>query len=203
MSERSKDALILMVKNPVAGKVKTRLAKDLGNEQALEVYQALLQQTAKVASEVPADRFVFYSDVVDRNDLFRQELFRKYTQCGGDLGVRMEYAFSIPFKNEYKRAVIIGADCPDLDAATISEAFSRLDDHDFVLGPAADGGYYLLGMKKWHRWRFAGQPWSQPELLESTRQTIGSHNMTLAELKTLNDIDTLEDLRQSTFSHLS
>ena len=70
------------------------------------------------------------------------------------------FGFSIPFKNEYKEVVMIGADCFALTSEHINKAFQVLSDHDFVLGPATDGGYYLIGMKKWNRWLLQDKRWS-------------------------------------------
>ncbi|MBK6730018.1 MAG: TIGR04282 family arsenosugar biosynthesis glycosyltransferase [Bacteroidetes bacterium] len=189
-----KNALIIMIKNPVKGKVKTRLTKDIGEEQALFVYNKLLQHTCKVASEIQVDRFVFYSDIIDRKDQFINDGFKKYVQCDGDLGVRMEYAFSIPFKNEYHKVVMIGADCYDLTSLQIQNAFDALDNNDFVIGPAKDGGYYLIGMKKWNRWIFRDKPWSTEKLLAETRNAIQENNGKLFLLDPLTDIDTITEL---------
>lgn len=202
MSKTNKQALIVMVKNPVKGQVKTRLAATTGDDKALEIYHHLLQHTAETALKVDVVRYVFYSNVIERNDRFPNEQFKKYVQCGGDLGERMEYGFSIPFKNEYKQVVMIGADCPSITPEIIQEAFNSLETSDFVIGPAKDGGYYLLGMRKWERWMFHNQPWSTPELLESTRAAIAAHQATAVELATLTDIDTEADLVNSPLSGL-
>ncbi len=192
------NALVLMVKNPVKGKVKTRLAKDIGEDAALKIYTKLLEHTQKTVADIDADKFIFYSDVVERNDLFSNAIYKKYVQCSGELGVRMDYAFSIPFKNEYKNVVMIGADCFALTSAHIQQAFEGLKTHDFVIGPAVDGGYYLIAMKKWNRWVLEGKQWSTPHLMEETKQDILSNNGKLLELETLRDIDTAEDLNQFT-----
>ena len=113
---------------------------------------------------IPQDKFLFYDHVVERNDIFPNSTYKKYTQCNGDLGVRMDYAFSIPFKNEYKKVVMIGSDCYALTAEHLAKAFEALDHHDFVIGPAHDGGYYLIGMKKWNRWILENKSWSQHKI---------------------------------------
>lgn len=190
-------ALVIMVKNPVAGKVKTRLAASVGDEKALEVYKALLEHTAAEAARISAVRYIFYSDIIERGDIFSDKDFRKYVQCDGELGVRMDYAISIPFKNEFKKVVIIGADCPGITSEHLQQAFEELDQNDVVIGPASDGGYYLLGMKKWNRWIFEGMPWSSPDLLATTRALLESKGVAWKALAELNDIDTLEDLQQS------
>ena len=185
-----------MIKNPVLGKVKTRLAKDIGDEKALAVYYELLHHTDTVAKEITADKFVFYSDVINRNDLFANNLYKKYVQCHGDLGVRMDYAFSIPFKNEYKKVVMIGSDCFDIISTHINRAFEELENNDFTIGPASDGGYYLIGMKKWNRWILQNKNWSTDQLFNETKTEILNNNGKLFELEQLNDIDLIEDIKQ-------
>ena len=189
-------ALIIMIRNPVKGKVKTRLAKDIGEETALDIYNKLLSYTNAVASEVQTDRFLFYSDVISRSDIFDNSTYKKYVQCNGNLGIRMDYAFSIPFKNEYRKVVMIGSDCPGLTAKHIEQAFVALEENDFVIGPASDGGYYLIGMHKWNRWIFENKNWSTRTLLEETKKDIQSRNGKLTELEILSDIDSVSDLNK-------
>lgn len=190
-----KDALIIMMKNAVPGRVKTRLAASIGDADALRIYQALLEQTQKVTADIAADKYIFYDSVVERNDIFPNDRYKKYTQCSGDLGTRMDYAFSIPFKNEYRRVVLIGADCYALETRHIADAFEALNTNDFVLGPAKDGGYYLLAMKKWNRWIFKNKSWSTPALFSETLDEIKGNNSSVFLLEELNDIDTREDLQ--------
>jgi rSAM/selenodomain-associated transferase 1 len=189
-----KKALIIFIKNPEKGKVKTRLAEGVGGDRALKIYKALLEKTRSVAQQVEADRFLFYSDRISRRDDFDNTSFRKYVQCGGDLGQRMSYAFSLPFKSSYRKAVIIGSDCWDLEPRHIEEAFDALDQHDYVIGPAEDGGYYLLGMKQWQRSLFEDKSWSSSELMKQTSQQIEESGATYQVLETLSDIDREEDI---------
>jgi rSAM/selenodomain-associated transferase 1 len=152
--------------------------------------------TQEVAKQVAVDRFLFYSDVIERNDMFDNQLYKKYVQCSGDLGMKMDYAFSIPFKDEYKRVVMIGSDCYEIGPHHIETAFTQLQQHDFVIGPATDGGYYLIGMKKWNRWIFQGKSWSASTLFEETKNEIIAKNGKLFELEPLTDVDTARDLEQ-------
>lgn len=191
----TQDALIIMIKNPVKGKVKTRLAADIGDDAALAIYMQLLEHTKQVTEMIPQDKFLFYDHVVERNDMFPNSTYKKYTQCSGNLGVRMDYAFSIPFKNEYKKVVMIGSDCYALTQEHLAKAFEALDHHDFVIGPAHDGGYYLIGMKKWNRWVLENKSWSEHKLFQETQADILSRNGTLHLLEPLSDIDELKDIQ--------
>lgn len=192
----TKNALIIMLKNAVAGKVKTRLAADIGDNRALNIYRELVNHTHAITQYLNADKFIFYSDVVERNDQFNNLTYKKYVQCSGHLGVRMDYAFSIPFKNEYKDVVMIGSDCYDLTQSHIEQAFEALNNNnDFVIGPANDGGYYLIGMKKWNRWVLENKNWSTNTLLQETKDDIIGRNGKLFLTETLSDIDTISDLQ--------
>jgi hypothetical protein len=117
-------------------------------------------------------------------------------QMEGDLGRRMHAAFRRIFsRNLTQKVVIIGTDCPGLDAARIAEAFDALDANDLVLGPAADGGYYLLGMRRLLAWAFEGIPWSTDGVLKATLAAAAANGATAGLLDELRDVDTLADLR--------
>ena len=189
-------ALIIMLKNPVRGKVKTRLAATVGEDNALKIYNALLHHTQKITEAIDADVFLFYSDLIEHSDMFAGRHYKKYVQCSGDLGVRMDYAFSIPFKNEYKNVIMVGADCFELTPEIIRQAFEQLNNNDFVIGPATDGGYYLIGMKKWNRWVLENKRWSTEHLFTDTRRDIEARNGSMTLLPALTDIDTIEDVNK-------
>ena len=203
MPKERRNAIVIMVKNPVAGRVKTRLAVDIGEGPALEVYEALLAHTAEVVRTLDVERLVFHSDHIERSGPFAQDGFRQYVQCDGDLGARLDYAASIPFKNQHRKVLIIGGDCPTLQADHLQEAWDLLEDNDLVIGPARDGGYYLLGMKAWHRWLFQDMPWSTERLLPRTKEAAAEHGMQVHLLPELNDIDTLADLQDSPLSGMA
>ncbi len=193
-SSKTDKALMVFLRNPEAGKVKTRLAEGVGDQQALAAYQHMLDHTRQVAEAVQADRFVFYTDWIDRSDGFSDQLFRKYVQCHGDLGARMEFAFSIPFKmGGYKQVQIIGSDIPALTAEIVEAGFAALGEHDYTLGPARDGGYYLLGMTRWQRHLFSDMPWSTDRVLAETKARIEKDGSTVHLLPELDDVDTEAD----------
>src|SRR5690606_23212491 len=142
----SKKALIIFVKNPELGKCKTRLAATMGDKAALEVYKHLVQHTAHVSKEINVDRFVFYSENIQKDDIWHTDFFRKKRQAEGDLGLKMEHAFLDIFEMGYEKAILIGSDLLDLKPQHIALAFESLNENEMVIGPAEDGGYYLLGL---------------------------------------------------------
>lgn len=195
--------LIIFIKNPILGKVKTRLAKSIGDDKALEIYLELLERTIKVASNrfLNCKKEVWYSDYIDKMDQIDTLIFDKKLQSGNDLGERMSGSFSMAFENGFKKAVIIGSDCPDLTSDTIESAIGLLDDYDMVVGPSKDGGYYLLGLKRYYPDLFSGIEWSSNQVLKSTIQKAVNLDLIVKKLPVLNDIDTIEDLRNSRISN--
>jgi hypothetical protein len=191
----SKKALIIFTRNPELGKCKTRLAQAIGDEAALKIYKHLLQHTAKITEKVIADKVVFYSEHIYKNDFWDDNIFIKKLQQGTDLGVKMKNAFTDLFQSGYEKIIIVGSDILDLTSAHISEAFLKLDTHDVVLGPALDGGYYLLGMKQLHPCIFENKAWGTDTVLENTLTDIQQLNVFL--LEELNDIDTFEDIKEN------
>ena len=188
-------ALILFIRNPEKGKVKTRLAKSVGEEQALEIYKALLDQTRKVSLAVPVRRLLFYSEHISQQDDWASEDFEKFLQQGNDLGERMHHAFLKALRLAAK-AVIVGSDIAQIKPEIIQDAFIALDDHDYVIGPALDGGYYLLGMKTPSPELFSGIEWSTSTVCEETIAIIHQHGKTCAKVASLSDIDYAEDWEQ-------
>ncbi|MDB9708527.1 TIGR04282 family arsenosugar biosynthesis glycosyltransferase [Salibacteraceae bacterium] len=189
------DRLIIFVKNPEIGRVKTRLAKTIGDEQALSIYQKLLLYTKEITKGLNADKSVYYSEHIDNNDLWDNMLFSKHLQRGDDLGERMQNAFADAFAQGKERVIIIGSDCLELETYMIKEAFAVLENNDVVLGPAKDGGYYMIGMTAFLPTLFEDKNWSTDDLLMDTILDLKKMNAKYYLLKTLNDIDTIEDLK--------
>ncbi|MEO6452798.1 MAG: TIGR04282 family arsenosugar biosynthesis glycosyltransferase [Ginsengibacter sp.] len=188
-----KHALIIFVKNPERGKVKTRLANTLGDEKALEIYISLLEHTRSIVTLLNVDKFVFYFDTPNYNDVWPNIIFNKKQQYGNDLGERMMNAFNEIFETGYERVSIIGSDCIELTGTIILTAFKELESSDIVIGPAADGGYYFLGMKKLHTALFYNIKWSTANVLEETIAGCDKEHLTYKLLPVLNDIDEAED----------
>jgi len=200
-------SVIVFVKNPIVGKVKTRVAATVGNEKAVDVYVELLQHTKNVMKEwmdesvefIQKRVCVYYGDFINDNDLWNEPFFEKKLQCESpDLGDRMKAAFETELEIS-GRVIIVGSDCLDILPAHLSRAFAALDTHKVVIGPADDGGYYLLGMKTLHRNLFENKSWSQPTLLKETITDLAQTNQGKNDtegyylLETLSDIDTWED----------
>ena len=188
----NKNLILVFVRNPELGKVKTRLAKTIGDKDALKIYTILLQHTESVLHKVSSDKVVYYSEEIQSNDLWDNALYQKKLQKGADLGARMQNAFETAFKDTYEKVVIVGSDLFDLNPNHIKEAFTALENHEVVLGPSLDGGYYLLGMKKMNPTVFKNKQWGTDSVLESTLKNLNQQNVKL--LEALNDIDTFEDL---------
>lgn len=189
-----KQALIIFIKNAESGKVKTRLAKDIGNENALTIYKFLLDHTRQVASALDVSRLLFYGSRIDPDDEWPEELYKKMVQKGHDLGTRMFNAFKEAFYQGCEQVIIIGSDCPEIDPGLLRTAFTKLEAYDFVLGPARDGGYYLLGMNYLENRLFINKNWSTDSVALDTLKDIQELNKLCYLMPELNDIDTIEDL---------
>jgi uncharacterized protein len=187
------NAVIIFIKNPVPGKVKTRLAAAIGNDKALNIYLDLIVHTLRTVENVSADRYVYFADEIDTS-IGQNAAFKKAVQSGADLGERIENAFSDVLNNSYRKALIIGTDCPGISPEIIQSAFNRLTDTDVVIGPAADGGYYLLGMKALHSSLFDNIKWSTSSVLQTTVERCMQNNLRYQLLEELNDIDEEKDL---------
>jgi len=184
--------IITFTRNPELGKCKTRLAKTIGDEAALRVYKYLLQHTEQVIKQVDADKAVYYSVKIRENDLWDASVFQKHQQVGDDLGIRMQNAFKNGFDNNHQKIVIVGSDLFHLQPQHIEDAFKALDSNDVVIGPAEDGGYYLLGMKTLHTSVFKNKNWGTETVFSDTISNLTNQKIHLLEI--LNDIDLYEDL---------
>ena len=178
------------------GKVKTRVAEGSNNDEALGIYKFLLEKTRKVTEGLNAEKHLFYSDQICFEDEWDEILYYKHQQADGDLGHRMLSAFQTCFQlndGAESKVIIIGSDCPYLSEEIIVSAFSALDNHEVVIGPTFDGGYYLLGMKQLYADLFNNLPWSTEEVLKLTLEKIKLLGLTYTKTVQLNDIDTYND----------
>ncbi len=187
--------LLIFVKNPQLGKVKTRLAATVGDRQALRIYLKLLERTREVTLPLSCHKMVCYTPEVLSDDLWDNEHYQKVQQAAGDLGERMQQAFAGGFAQGYQRISIIGSDCYELSTAVIEQAFAQLVTHDAVVGPSTDGGYYLLGMNRLHPALFSNKAWSTASVKEATVSDLDQLGLRWSELPTLTDVDEEDDLR--------
>lgn len=189
-----KQLLLVFVKNPVLGRVKTRLARTIGDEKALWVYEKLLEHTRRTAQGITAQKWVCYSDFVPAADDWLAGGFAAFGQEGESLGSRMLNAFQQGFAAGYASVVIIGSDCPEITPALLDEAFGLLGTVPVVIGPAADGGYYLLGMNRLIESLFLDKPWSTAEVFAQTVADLHAAGIPYFLLPVLTDVDEATDL---------
>lgn len=197
MEKTSQSLLIIFYRNPMMGKVKTRLAATVGKVRALELFRMLSWHTRTITEHLSMDKIVFYSDFVETNDMWPDEAFQKCLQRGADLGEKMDHAFDEGFKKGYSHICIIGTDCYELTGETIDEAFAALQSADAVIGPARDGGYYLLGMNKPIKEAFQDKKWSTETVFKDTIHDFESAQLRYVILRVLRDVDKEDDLPEA------
>jgi len=190
----TKNLLIIFTRNPELGKVKTRLATTVGDHSALNIYKFLLQHTVSATKDLPFKKQVHYSEKVRDNDIWDNSVYHKEQQHGVDLGDRMEYAFQKGFEEGFKNIILIGSDLYDISQLDLETAFNALKKHNFVLGPAEDGGYYLVGMNRMNSLLFKHKKWGSNTVLKETLSNLKNESYQLLPLR--NDIDTFEDIRE-------
>lgn len=193
--------LLIFARLPELGKVKTRLAQGIGDEAALAVYRELLARTRAAADGVGGQKKVWLTQAVAVP--FMPEAvaaewpgYAWQPQPPGDLGDKMLSAFAHSFAAGAACVVVIGTDCPGLSTALLRQAFELLTTHDVVVGPAADGGYYLLGMRGLYQDLFRNKTWSTASVLPDTLADAARLGLHVACLPTLHDVDTASDLAE-------
>lgn len=186
------DAVIVFARYPHPGRVKTRLAASIGDEAAAAFYKACAEHLYGELANLPVSTnlFLYCAEVgeIERVRAWAGERFVVRAQQGDDIGARMERAFTEIFTEGATAAVVVGTDIPDLGASHIIDALRLLHVHDVVLGPAKDGGYYLVGMKRLHH-VFDGIAWGSNTVAHDTRVKIIRKNLSLAQLEELEDVD--------------
>lgn len=188
----SKKLLLIFTKNPILGKCKTRLAQSVGDKIALEIYQFLLKHAVAITKNLSVDKWVYYSDEIWEDDIWSNDLFHKRLQRGTDLGQKMFHAFEGAFAHGYEKVVIIGCDIYEMQSQDIQASFEYLATNDYVIGPAKDGGYYLLGMTSPRKDIFENKNWGTASVLADTLRNLQDENFVLLEER--NDVDTLDDI---------
>jgi rSAM/selenodomain-associated transferase 1 len=187
-------ALIVFVRHPELGKVKTRLAKVIGDDKALSVYNLLLSHTRQITIPLNCRKFIYYTDQVIEHDTWTFPGYTKRQQFGEDLGARMSNAFKELFEQGFKRVMIIGSDCYQLQTAIVEQAIAGLADNDVVIGPTFDGGYYLLGSNRYIPELFMDKAWSTDQVINQTVATVNQLKLNYNLLGKLHDVDEAADL---------
>lgn len=191
-------ALVIFASAPEKGRVKSRIAADLGPDEALTAYRTLAEHAVAAASHVEWCRKTIAYSPNEKGDAMRDwfgDLFDYCPQGDGDLGRRMLSVLERSLADEAERVVLIGVDCPGVNDTVISEAFTRLDQADVVIGPSFDGGYYLIGMKKAHKPLFTDIPFGTGDTLQKTLSTARREGIRVSLLEWKRDVNTGEAWR--------
>jgi rSAM/selenodomain-associated transferase 1 len=197
MKSRNDKLLIVFSKNPVAGRVKTRLASAIGDDEALQIYEQLRELTRQATTELDAAKVISYADFIPETDLLLTGSAEAWLQQGRDLGERMHNAFVKGFSLGFSRVALIGTDCPEITPFILDLAFQKLDESDVVLGPARDGGFYLSAMKRPFPELFLDRTWSTSSVLNDSQRIASNYGRSCDLLPALSDIDTFDDLKAS------
>lgn len=197
-------ALVIFAKAPIPGQVKTRLCPPLTPDEAASLHGSFVLDTlertkaaiakfrlpaARILACAPSSTHVFFKIMAERHGV------QLLDQEGADLGARMHAAFASLFAQGFKRVVLVGTDVPSLPLAHYRQAFETLGSHDLVLGPAQDGGYYLMGLTRPAPELFHDIPWSGDRVLAATRDRAGEAGLRIGLLPVWRDVDTIDDLR--------
>jgi uncharacterized protein len=187
--------LIIFTRYPIPGEAKTRLIPALGAAGAAQLQRRMTQQTIATAQQTTHPiQIQFCGGTIDELRSWLGDKLGYAAQADGDLGDRMAQAFDQGFAAGHDRVVIIGTDCPGIDRTILDQAFTALESHDLVLGPAADGGYYLIGLRRAIPELFQSIAWSTDTVRAKTLEIATALNLTYALLPELSDIDRPEDL---------
>lgn len=194
-----RDKLILyFVKYPEPGKVKTRLAKALGDEAACQAYRDLAEANFRIIESLAAEGIenVVAFDPPDKEREIREWLPAPcyFPQQGKDLGERLHSAFQDAFDQGAKMALVLGSDTLGLNQELILEAFDALENFDVVLGPAKDGGYYLIGLSSPQPFLFQNIPWSTSDVFSTTLAKVKENGLSYYLLPELDDLDEIKNL---------
>jgi hypothetical protein len=188
-------ALGIFAKEPLPGRVKTRLCPPLTAADAARLYRTCLEETLAAMAGVPAELTLFY----DGSAAFFRKHFprlRLVPQQGDDLGARLDHALQHLLTGGARAAALIGTDSPDLPPSLVAAAFAALADHDLAVIPAADGGYVLLGARSHRTELFRDIPWSTPQVWPVTRQKAVRLDLSWREVGRWEDLDDLAALQR-------
>ncbi len=193
-------AVIVFVKAPIAGRVKTRLIPLLGAVDAAQFYRCMAMDTLSVLQGLSdTELYVAWDGPIDSAEPFwgsrSPSFLQRFPQVGEGLGERLNHAFSNVFGKQHHKVIAIGSDLPSLSAPLIRDAFSSLESAAVVIGPSFDGGYYLIGLTRPVPGLFQNIAWSTPKVLEQTKATLARIGLPLRLLSTYRDVDTSDDFQ--------
>lgn len=190
-------ALIIMTRVPVAGETKTRLMSDLSGEECAIFHEACLKDLIHIQGGIDIPTYIYYSGFLTEKfvSIFNKKV-KFIPQVGLDLGQRMAQAFRQTLIS-HKHVAMIGSDVPNLTVHNLEKAYKVLKaEKDLVIGPALDGGYYLIGMNTYHPDLFQGITWGGSEVLEKTLERVRGLGLSYSLLEIMRDLDTFEDLAE-------
>ena len=196
-------AILLFVKFPEPGKVKTRLAATVGPDAATEIYRQLVAEVCARLPEEGEEVMVMFAPAVQRSETeawLRPQINGPVSfvpQSDGDLGRRLDVAFADAFSSGCQQVLAIGSDCIELTPEIFREAWAALETNDVVLGSVSDGGYYLIGLKAAHPEVFSGIAWSTDAVLAQTERAAAASRLSVYRLPALHDVDTEDDWRRA------
>jgi len=192
-------AVVVFAKAPMEGEVKTRLCPPLTPDEAASLHGSLVMDLLEKCQAVKGCDRILAASPTSQHPFFKAMEARfkvkLWEQTGETLGARMAKTFQEGLVSAYQALVIVGTDIPELAPRMVTQAITALRDHDVVLGPTFDGGYYLVGLRKYVPEIFLDIPWSTDQVCELTEQHIQRLGLSMARLPTLRDIDTIEDLQ--------
>ena len=188
-----KKAIIIFQKNLELGKVKTRLAATVGDENALKIYTILVNHTHAEIQKTEADKFLFFSNYLDED--VKWSHCNLHEQEGNDLGLRMFNAINKVKAMGVESIVVIGTDCYEFTSKHLNDAFLALESNDYCIGPAIDGGYYLIGTNRADEEVFLNKEWSTATVFEEAKANIKAIGKSAGILEILPDVDYEEDLK--------
>ena len=202
--ESADGALVVFAKAPIAGQVKTRLCPPLTNDESATVHGSFvldtLERTRMAVSKfrLPVDRYLACapsSNLAFFKIMEERQAVTLLDQVGDELGARMNGVFDRLFARGYRQVMIVGTDVPSLPLDRYQQALQLLGHHDLVVGPAVDGGYYLIGLKKAAPSLFRDVPWSTDRVLALTKEKAMELNLSIGLLPEWRDVDTIDDLK--------
>lgn len=191
------NVLIIFVKYPEPGFVKTRLAEKIGKREAAGLYRLFAEAILARTEDACFSRIIFYSPSEKKSEIMDWLGYKTgvyYPQRGDTLGERLSNAIEVTFKDGAGKVVTIGTDSPTIDKEVILRAFKELEHKPCVIGPALDGGYYLIGLSSFHREIFEGIDWGTGNVLKQTKDRLNELKLDFTLLDKRPDIDSFDDL---------